>query len=104
VHLLLRDIRRSERPGRTSRSCYRSAAYAPLQPWQVRDRRFRLTGLGERGLDPTEVHEFLGWVPGDLAAAYETLARSRQKTARVKDALRRWQSQQAQAANERGHR
>jgi DivIVA domain-containing protein len=70
----------------------------------VRDRRFALTRLGQRGLDPVEVREFLDRVAGDLAAAYEALARSRQETARIKDALRRWQSQQAQAVNERGHR
>ncbi|ABP53985.1 DivIVA domain-containing protein [Salinispora tropica] len=78
-------------------TCYRSAAYDPLWPWQVRGRRFRSTPLGRRGLDPHEVGEFLDRVAGDLAAVYDALARSRRETDRVKDALRRWQSEQAQA-------
>ncbi|WP_027659707.1 DivIVA domain-containing protein [Salinispora fenicalii] len=88
------------RAGRLRRSvlgptCYRSAAYDPLWPWQVRQRRFRSTRLGRRGLDPQEVGEFLDRVAGDLAAVYDALARSRRETDRVKDALRRWQSEQA---------
>lgn len=88
------------RAGRRRRSvlgptCYRSAAYDPLWPWQVRQRRFRSTRLGRRGLDPQEVGEFLDRVAGDLAAVYDALAHSRRETDRVKDALRRWQSEQA---------
>ncbi|WP_433386864.1 DivIVA domain-containing protein [Micromonospora sp. KLBMP9576] len=63
-------------------TCYRSAAYHPLRPWQVRERRFRPTPFGRRRLDPQEVTEFLG---------------------RVRDALRRWQSEQARARNERSY-
>ncbi|MEW2383075.1 DivIVA domain-containing protein [Micromonospora sp. NPDC047707] len=84
-------------------TCYRSAAYHPMRPWQVRERRFRSTPLGRRGLDPREVGEFLDRVAGDLAAVYDALARSRRETDRVKDALRRWQSEQARARNERGY-
>lgn len=80
-------------------TCYRSAAYRPLLPWQVRDRRFRLTPLGRRGLDPGEVRDFLDRVAGDLAAAYDALAESRRETARIKVALRRWQSEQASLRN-----
>ncbi|SCG39593.1 DivIVA domain-containing protein [Micromonospora halophytica] len=83
-------------------TCYRSASYHPLRPWQVRERRFRPTPLGRRGLDPGEVEEFLDRVAGDLAVVYDALAQSRRETERVKDALRRWQSEQARARNERG--
>ncbi|MGN9779731.1 DivIVA domain-containing protein [Micromonospora sp. H33] len=82
-------------------TCYRSAA--SLRPWQVRERRFRSAPLGRRGLDPQEMGEFLDRVAGDLAAVYDALARSRRETERVKDALRRWQSEQARARNERGY-
>ncbi|MFC3499971.1 DivIVA domain-containing protein [Micromonospora krabiensis] len=84
-------------------TCYRSAAYHPLRPWQVRERRFGSTPVGRRGLDPQEVGEFLDRVAGDLAAVYDALARSRRETERVKDALRRWQSEQARVRNERGY-
>ncbi len=83
-------------------TCYRSASYRPLRPWQVRERRFRLTPLGRRGLDPREVREFLDRVAGDLAAVYDELAQSRRETDRVKDALRRWQSERARARIEQG--
>lgn len=83
-------------------TCYRSAAYHPLRPWQVRERRFRSTPLGRRGLDPQEVGEFLDRVAGDLAAVYDALAQSRRETDRIKDALRRWQSEQTRARHERG--
>ncbi|MFF5171800.1 DivIVA domain-containing protein [Micromonospora sp. NPDC000089] len=84
-------------------TCYRSAAYHPLRPWQVRERGFRPTPLGRRGLDPREVREFLDRVAGDLAMVYDALAESRRETGRIKDALRRWQSEQAEARNERGY-
>ncbi|MFI6233928.1 DivIVA domain-containing protein [Micromonospora sp. NPDC050784] len=84
-------------------TCYRSAAYHPLRPWQVRERGFRPTPLGRRVLDPQEVREFLDRVAGDLAVVYDALAQSRRETDRVKDALRRWQSEQARARNERGY-
>ncbi|MGX1617972.1 DivIVA domain-containing protein [Micromonospora chalcea] len=71
---------------------YRSASYLPLRPWQVRGRRF---ATRRRGLDPAEVAAFLDRVAGDLAAAYAEVARSREETARIKSALREWQSQQA---------
>ncbi|EWM66664.1 hypothetical protein MCBG_03797 [Micromonospora sp. M42] len=47
------------------------------------------------GLDPAEVAAFLDRVAGDLAAAYAEVARSREETARIKGALREWQSRQA---------
>ncbi|MFI7303595.1 DivIVA domain-containing protein [Micromonospora aurantiaca] len=82
--------------GTTQPGCYRAANYTPLRPWQVRERRFRTTRLGRRGLDPAEVHEFLDRVALDLADVYRALGVSREDTARVRDALRRWQSEQAQ--------
>jgi cell division septum initiation protein DivIVA len=56
-----------------------------------------------RGLDPQEVGEFLDGVAGDLTVVYDALAQSRRETDRIKDALRRWQSEQARARNERSH-
>ncbi|SBT49226.1 DivIVA domain-containing protein [Micromonospora narathiwatensis] len=92
------------RRGRNQRSwsvggstCYRSASYRPLRPWQVRERRFRPSRFGRRGLDPDEVAEFLDRVADDLAAVYDALARSRQESDRIRDALRRWQSEQFRA-------
>ncbi|MGR6319943.1 DivIVA domain-containing protein [Micromonospora soli] len=96
-------IVRSQRSVRGSGATYRSGAYTSLLPWQVRERRFRPVGLGRRGLDPHDVYAFLDRVAGDLAAAYAALAASRRETAIVKDALRRWQSDQARARDARGH-
>ncbi|MEO3747934.1 DivIVA domain-containing protein [Plantactinospora sp. B5E13] len=100
----LSGFRRSKRPAREQRDSgrYRSAAYLPLRPWQVRDRRFRIARVGQRGFDQAEVRAFLAQVADDLAAAYEAVARSREETARIKDALRRWQSEQAGTVGERG--
>ncbi|WP_433529380.1 DivIVA domain-containing protein [Micromonospora sp. CA-263727] len=75
-------------------TCYRAASYRPLRPWQVRDRRFR---LGRRGYDPVEVVKFLDRVAGDLEAAYRQVAAADREAARVREALRRWQSEQAEA-------
>ncbi|MCW3818055.1 DivIVA domain-containing protein [Micromonospora sp. DR5-3] len=98
MRAFLRRLRRNERP-RPAPTCYRSSTYVPLSPWQVRQRRFRPTRVGRRGLDPDEVREFLDRVADDLAAAYRALGDSRQETTRIKDALKRWQSEQAQRAN-----
>lgn len=83
---------------------YRATAHRPLWPSQVRQQRFPLTRFGRRGLDPQEVQEFLSRVAGDLAAAYDALAQSRDETHRVKEALRRWQSEQATRRNQRCYR
>ncbi|MFF0365781.1 DivIVA domain-containing protein [Micromonospora sp. NPDC005087] len=80
---------------------YRSAAYTSLLPWQVRERRFSPTGLGRRGLNPDDVYAFLDRVAVDMAAVYAALAESRLETARIKNALRHWQTDQARARNER---
>ncbi|MCW3813685.1 DivIVA domain-containing protein [Micromonospora sp. DR5-3] len=71
---------------------YRSTSYLPLRPWQVRSRTF---ATRRRGLDPVEVAAFLDRVASDLAAAEAEVIRSRAETARIKDALREWQSRQA---------
>ncbi|MFK3980909.1 DivIVA domain-containing protein [Micromonospora sp. NPDC050397] len=86
---------------RTNRGAhYRSAAYAPLRPWQVRSRRFRTVGwFGRGGLDPDEVEQFLDRVATDLTGLYDDLAKSRDETIRVKAALRQWQSRQSRTAN-----
>ncbi|MGC1214856.1 MAG: DivIVA domain-containing protein [Micromonospora sp.] len=79
-------------PNRPPVGAYRSAAYLPLRPWQVRSRTFATC---RRGLDPVEVGAFLDRVAGDLAAAQAEAARSREEASRIKDALRAWQSSQA---------
>ncbi|MEQ4306248.1 DivIVA domain-containing protein [Plantactinospora sp. B6F1] len=86
-------------------SAYRPAAYwasghRPLWPSQVRLRRFTRVGFGRRGVDPDEVTAFLDQVAGDLARAYAEVARVREQNARIKDALRRWQSRQVPSVRE----
>lgn len=76
---------------------YRSASYLPLRPWQVRGRQF---GMAWHGLNPAEVGTFLDRVATDLSALYTELARSREETALVKEALRDWQSRQAPTSRE----
>ncbi|WP_405429901.1 DivIVA domain-containing protein [Micromonospora sp. NBC_00617] len=97
------SFRRSGRPERTTHpsqpSYYRSATYLPLFPWQVRERRFRPIPFARRGLDPDEVYAFLDRVAGDLSALHAALGDSRQETARIKDALRQWQSDQVRPVN-----
>ncbi|MEU8298939.1 DivIVA domain-containing protein [Micromonospora sp. NPDC048909] len=75
---------------------HRSSTYRSLLPWQVCERRFPAVRLGRRGLNPDEVYAFLDRVAVDMAAVYTALAQSRRETAVVKDALRRWQSEQAE--------
>lgn len=91
--LLRRILTRSGKPGPQYSTVgeYRSASYLPMRPWQVRGREFTIS---RRGLDPDEVATFLDRVADDLGSIYAELARSREETARIKDALRRWQSSQ----------
>jgi DivIVA domain-containing protein len=93
-------FRRDVEPLRRLGPAYRSAAYRPLWPSQVRTRRFTPVGFRRRGVDPDEVTEFLDRVAGDLARAYAEVAGLREQNARIKDALRRWQSRQAPTARE----
>ncbi|MEV0327746.1 DivIVA domain-containing protein [Micromonospora echinospora] len=97
------NSRRHRSRGEREPGLYRSRAYAPLRPWQVRGRRFPSTGFLRRGLDPDEVRRFLDRVADDLAAAHDELYQSREETSRVKDALRRWQTEYATARNERAY-
>ncbi|MDG4785466.1 DivIVA domain-containing protein [Micromonospora sp. WMMD1102] len=96
---LFRQKAREGQPLRRLSSAYRSVAYRPLWPSQVRLRRFTPVGFGRRGVDPAEVSEFLDQVAGDLARAYAELASAREQNARIKDALRRWQSRQVSTAH-----
>ncbi|MEH1057151.1 DivIVA domain-containing protein [Micromonospora sp. CPCC 206171] len=77
---------------RNQRSSYGALPYTPLLPWQVRERRFKLVGLGRRGLEPDHVYAFIDRVAVDLAAVYAALAASRREAACAKVALRRQQS------------
>jgi len=94
--LLRRILTRSTAPTRfyaATGGGHSSPSYLPMRPWQVRGQRFRITW---RGLDSAEVSAFLDRVADDLGGLHAELARSREETARIKDALRRWQSAQAQ--------
>nr|WP_225946697.1 DivIVA domain-containing protein [Plantactinospora soyae] len=97
-------FRRDGHPLRRLESAYRSAKRRPLMPSQVRLRRFTPVGFGRRGIDPDEVTEFLDQVAADLARAYAELAGVREQNARIKDALRRWQSHQVSTAYELARR
>lgn len=91
----LRPRAKCQNPGPANQppaGAYRSMSYLPLRPWQVRNHTFTTR---RRGLDPVEVAAFLDRVAGDLAAVEAEVARSRAETARIKDALREWQSRQA---------
>ncbi|MFI6824429.1 DivIVA domain-containing protein [Micromonospora sp. NPDC050187] len=88
---------RTARHRRADGAPYRSRYCVPLLPAQVRDRRFRRTRLGRRGLDPEDVQRFLDRVALELADAQEAAERARRETHRIKDALRRWQSEQARS-------
>lgn len=88
----LRPARRGPQPRLVTTGAYRTAAYPPLRPWQVRGRHFTIT---RRGLDPAEVAAFLDRVAHDLDSLYARLAVSDDENRRIKDALRRWQSSQA---------
>ena len=97
-------LRRLLRNDRISRQLpgteYRSGSYQPLSPAQVRAHRFTPVGFGRQGVDPVEVAQFLDQVAGDLVRAYAELAMVREQNARIKDALRRWQSRQTLSADE----
>ncbi|RKF25539.1 DivIVA domain-containing protein [Micromonospora globbae] len=75
---------------------YRSNTYTSLLPWQVRERRFQPSRLGRRGLDPDEVYAFLDRVAADMMALHAEITKQRQENLRIKVALRRWQSEQAE--------
>ncbi|MCP3785324.1 DivIVA domain-containing protein [Micromonospora sp. A3M-1-15] len=92
----VRDVPSGQGSGATP---YRSSAYPSLLPWQVRERRFPPARLGRRGLDPDAVYAYLDRAAGDMMALYAEITEHRQETLRIKDALLRWQSEQARIAN-----
>ncbi|MDG4760749.1 DivIVA domain-containing protein [Micromonospora sp. WMMD710] len=63
-----------------------------LCPEQVRRIRFRRTKLGRRGLAEEQVYAFLRAVVDDLTARDGVEAGLRAENARLKTALRQWQS------------
>ncbi|MFV2008754.1 DivIVA domain-containing protein [Micromonospora sp. LOL_027] len=78
----------------------RPAAYRPIRPWQIRAHRFPTVTRKAHGpgLDPGEVAAFLERVAHDLGVVYAELDRTYEQNDRIKDALRRWQTSQARAA------
>ncbi|MBO4162248.1 DivIVA domain-containing protein [Micromonospora antibiotica] len=68
---------------------YQPVAHRPLCTSQVRQQRFRRS---RHGLDPAEVDGFLHLVADELAVLHAELARTREENARIKGALRDWQS------------
>ncbi|MFC8846618.1 MULTISPECIES: DivIVA domain-containing protein [unclassified Micromonospora] len=85
--------RAASRPGPPGRHNaghhHRSTAYPPLCARQVRQQRF---GRCRRGLDPAEVDGYLRRIADELAALHAELSRTREENARIKGALRDWQS------------
>lgn len=63
--------------------------HLPFPPERIRERRFTLR---RRGVDPDEITAFLGRVADELAVARTALTAVREENARIKDALRTWQS------------
>ena len=59
---------------------------------QVRRLRFRRTGFGRRGLAEEQVYAFLRHVVDELVARDAVEAGLREENARLKSALRDWQS------------
>lgn len=86
---LFRPARRRRVTRPPSGGWYRSDSCRPLTAGQIRDRRFRSV---RRGLDPVEVHAFLHRVAAELAATRRDLVLTAEENARIKRALRSWQS------------
>ncbi|WFE58244.1 DivIVA domain-containing protein [Micromonospora sp. WMMD712] len=85
-----RPTGRSAPPGRRNAGHHhRSTAYRPLCANQMRQQRF---GRCRRGLDPAEVDGYLRRTADELAALHAELSRTREENARIKGALRDWQS------------
>ncbi|MFI7519876.1 DivIVA domain-containing protein [Micromonospora globbae] len=85
-----------QRPFPPTGAMQRSNTHLGLLPWQVRERRFQPSRLGRRGLDPDEVYAFLDRVAADMMALHAEITKQRQENLRIKVALRRWQSEQAE--------
>ncbi|WP_435818229.1 DivIVA domain-containing protein [Micromonospora matsumotoense] len=85
-----RPAGRAGSPGRrNSGQHYRSAVHRPLCASQVRQQWF---GRSRNGLDPGEVDGFLHRIADELTGLHAELARTREENARIKGALRDWQS------------
>jgi DivIVA domain-containing protein len=65
-----------------------------ISPEQIRSATFSRTTFGRRGISEDEVLRFLHRVAGDVNGIEDELAMARAENARLKDALRQWQSQQ----------
>jgi DivIVA domain-containing protein len=65
-----------------------------ISPEQIRSATFSRTTFGRRGISEDEVLRFLHRVAGDVNGLEDELAMARAENARLKDALRQWQSQQ----------
>nr|MDT0658554.1 DivIVA domain-containing protein [Micromonospora sp. DSM 115978] len=72
---------------------YRSDGRALITPQDIHDKCFSPTRFGRRGLEPTEVHDFLKLIEGEVAVLHSELAAAREEAGRLKNALREWQSQ-----------
>ncbi|MGW0430940.1 DivIVA domain-containing protein [Micromonospora sp. NPDC003197] len=68
---------------------------ARLQPERVRAIRFRRTRVGRRGLVEEQVYAFVRRVVDELIARDAAEDGLREENARLKQALRDWQSRQA---------
>ncbi|MBM7076699.1 DivIVA domain-containing protein [Micromonospora sp. MMS20-R1-14] len=68
---------------------HQPVGYRPLCTSQVRQQRFRRS---RHGLDPAEVDGFLHRIADELTVLHAELARTREENARIKGALRDWQS------------
>ncbi|MBW4703467.1 DivIVA domain-containing protein [Micromonospora sp. RL09-050-HVF-A] len=92
-----RPVRRSGPSGRQNTGHHhgpaahhhRPVGYRPLCTSQLRQQRFRRS---RHGLDPAEVDGFLHRIADELAELHAELARTREENARIKGALRDWQS------------
>jgi len=79
---------------------YGRAVRPSISPGLVRDRRFG--DRVRRGCDPVEVRAFLHLVADELTALRAELGSTQEENARLKQALRDWQSQQFEQSHRFG--
>ncbi|MFV2110647.1 hypothetical protein ACFHWU_29375, partial [Micromonospora sp. LOL_015] len=79
---------------------YGRAVRPSISPGLVRDRSFG--DRVRRGCDPVEVRAFLHVVADELTALRAELGSTREENARLKQALRDWQSQQFEQSHRFG--
>ncbi|SCL24870.1 hypothetical protein GA0070616_2999 [Micromonospora nigra] len=75
--------RREQRPAAVARPP------RTLRPWQIREWSLNVR---RRGLDPVEIRAFLHRVADELTVAQTALVAVQEENARIKNALRAWQS------------